>query len=201
LIADSLNKYPGGSGQENPGRKYFMAIRKMTSHRILIIFLMPLIVSLYSCFSVKYSMSGASISPDVKTVSIQYFQNNATLVNPSLSQQFTDALKDKFVSQTGLKLINGTGDLNFEGEITDYNTKPMAIQENDIAARNRLTVTIKVRYSNSKDPEAKYDFDKTFTRFEDYDSSKDLRSVEDELTKKIIDQIVEDVFNQSVVNW
>jgi len=161
------------------------------------------IIFFFSCSScsVNYSLSGASISPDVKSVSVQFFPNNSLLVNPALSQQFTDALKDKFISQTSLKLINGTGDLNFEGEITDYNTKPKAILENDIAAMNRLTITIRVKYSNSKDPDSKYDFDKTFTRFEDYDSSKDLGSVESDLTKKIIDQIVEDVFNQSVVNW
>lgn len=122
-------------------------------------------------------------------------------MNPALSQEFTDALKDKFVSTTSLKLIIGTGDLNFEGEITDYNTKPIAIQQNDVAAMNRLTITIRVKYTNAKDPLAKYDFDKTFTRYEDYDSSKDLGSVETDLTKKIVDQIVDDVFNQSVVNW
>jgi len=146
-------------------------------------------------------MTGASISPDVKTVSVQYFPNNALLINPALSQQFTDALKDKFVSLTSLKLINGTGDMNFEGEINDYNTKPKAILENDVAAMNRLTISIRVKYTNMKDSDSKYDFDKIFTRFEDYESSKDFGSVEADLTKKIIDQIVEDVFNQSVVNW
>ena len=155
---------------------------------------------LASC-TINYSLSGASIPPEAKTVSVQYFENNAKLKNPLLSQLLTDALKDKFVSQTNLNLVNGYGDLNFEGEIIDYSTKPMAIQGNDVAALNRLTITLRVKYVNSKDPDSKYDFDKTFSRYEDYDSNYDLTQVENELAEKIIEQLVQDIFNESVVNW
>lgn len=152
-----------------------------------------------SCGTVKYSFSGASIPPEAKTVSVQYIANNASIINPQLSQELTDAIKDKFQSQTSLKLINGVGDLDFEGEITGYNVKPVAIQGGDVAAKNRLTITIRMKYANPIDP--KYEFEKSFSRYEDYDSNQDLRSVEDEITEKIIEQLVEDVFNESVVNW
>lgn len=154
----------------------------------------------YSC-EVTYSLSGASIPPEAKTISVQYFQNNAKLINPQLSQQLTDALKDKFVSQTSLNLVNGVGDLHFEGDITGYATKPMAIQNDDVAAVNRLTITIRVKYVNSKDPDSKFDFEKSFSRYEDYDSQNDLSAVEGDLTEKIIEQLVQDIFNESVVNW
>ena len=153
------------------------------------------------CFTMSYTTSGASIPESAQTVSVSYFRNNAPLVNPGLSQELTDGLKDKFISQTRLSLVNGVGDLHFEGEITGYDTKPMAIKDGDVASENRLTVTIRVKYVNAKDPESKYDFDKTFSRYEDYDSSNDLSSVEDELTEKIVEQLVEDIFNESVVNW
>ena len=172
----------------------------MNAKHFLILFSILVSSLLFSC-KIQYSLSGASIPPEAKTVSVQYFENNAKLKNPLLSQQLTDALKDKFVSQTDLNLVNGYGDLDFEGEIIDYSTKPMAIQENDVAALNRLTITIRVKYVNSKDPDSKYDFDKTFSRYEDYDSNNDLSQVENELTEKIIEQLVQDIFNESVVNW
>ena len=96
-----------------------------------------------SC-KINYSFTGASISPDIKTVSIQYFPNMARLVNPNLSQVFTESLKEKFLSQTNLSLVNNIGDLNFEGEIVEYYTKPMAIQGDETAALNRLTIKIRV---------------------------------------------------------
>jgi hypothetical protein len=164
---------------------------------VLALFLM---FGLQQC-KISYTTSGASIPADARTVSVNYFPNNAPLVNPQLSQTLTDALKDKFISQTSLTLVNGVGDLHFEGEITRYETKPMAIQENDVAAENRLTITVRVKYVNSKDPDSKFDFDKTFSRFENYSSTFDLSQVEEELTGKIVDQLVEDIFNESVVNW
>ena len=166
-----------------------------------IVFIIAVFSLISACSLPKYSLSGASIHPDAKTVSIQYIQNNAPLVNPQLSQELTEALKDKFVSQTNLSLINREGDLEFSGEVINYQTKPMAIQENDIAALNRLTITIRIKFVNKKDPDSKYDFDKTFSRYDDYQSDKDLSQVEGDLIVKIIEELVEDIFNESVVNW
>jgi len=146
-----------------------------------------------------YSFSGASISPLVKTASIQYFQNRASLVQPGLSQNLTDALIDKCKSQTNLNIINGLGDVNFEGEISDYNTKPLTVSADAEAAMNRFTITVKVKFTNAVDPE--YSYEQSFSRYEDYNSSSDLSAVEAEFSKKIIEMIVEDIFNRAFVNW
>ncbi len=158
-----------------------------------------LLPALFSACSVGYSFTGASISPDIKTVSIQYFPNRAPNIQPTLSQEFTEALKDKFSSQTNLSLTNSTGDLSFDGEIRDYKVEPLAIQQNQTASLNRLTIIVRVKFTNSKN--AKQNFDTSFSRYEDYESSKSLDSVEKELIKQIVKQLVDDVFNKAVVNW
>lgn len=146
-----------------------------------------------------YSFTGASIPPEAKTVSIKYFPNNASLVEPTLSQTFTDALKDKFVSQTTLILVQRNGDLRLEGEITGYSTKPIAITGDQTAALNRLTITVKVKYVNTFD-ETK-NFESSFNRYEDYPSNKNLADVQETLIIQINEMLIEDVFNKSVVNW
>ncbi|MBL0343401.1 MAG: LptE family protein [Bacteroidetes bacterium] len=146
-----------------------------------------------------YSFTGASISPDVKTVSIANFPNQASLVQPSLSQIFTEKMKDKFVSQTNLIQTKSGGDLQFEGAITDYVSQPTAIQGNEQAALNRLTITVKVKFANVKDE--KQNFETTFSRFSDYDSRKNLSAIEQELINEICNQLVDDIFNKAVINW
>lgn len=146
-----------------------------------------------------YSFTGASIPPEAKTVSIKYFPNNASLVEPTLSQIFTDALKDKFVSQTTLILVQKNGDLRIEGEITGYSTKPIAITGDQTAALNRLTITVKVKYVNTFD-ETK-NFESSFNRYEDYPSSKNLSDVQETLITQINEMLIEDIFNKAVVNW
>ncbi len=151
------------------------------------------------CSSIKYSFSGASIPAGVKTASIQYFQNRASLVQVGLSQALTDALIDKCKAETNLQIINGLGDVNFEGEITDYNSKPLTVSADAVAATNRFTITVKVKFTNAVDPELSYE--QTFSRYKDYDSSLELSQVEGSLSTDIITQIVEDIFNAAFVNW
>jgi hypothetical protein len=146
-----------------------------------------------------YSFTGASIPPEAKTISITYFVNNAQYVEPSLSQSLTDALRDRFQSQTDLDFINEGGDLQIEGVISEYATRPIAIQGNETAALNRLSVTVKVKYTNTLDPSK--DFDMPFTRFEDYPSDQDLSAVKDQLIATINEYLVDDIFNKAVVNW
>ena len=149
--------------------------------------------------TINYSLTGASIAPDVKTISVQYFVNRAPLGLPNLEQYFTDELKDKFKSQTSLTLVDDMGHLNFEGEITKYFTKPMAITGDEIAAQNRFTITVHVRFTNEIEPE--YNFDTDFTQFADYDSNQDLSTVEQQLVEEVVEKLIEDIFNKSVVNW
>jgi hypothetical protein len=146
-----------------------------------------------------YSFTGASISPDVKSISIIQFPNNAPLVQSSLSQTFTLALRDKFASQTNLNLIKTDGDLNIEGEISDYSITAVAIQANQQASMNRLTITVKVRFTNTKNE--KQNFETSFTKYREYDSRKDLIEFEKDLIDQITKELVEDIFNKAVVNW
>ncbi len=146
-----------------------------------------------------YSFSGASIPAEAKTVSVQYFPNHAQLVNPMLSNDFTSALRDAMMNQTPLDMVESGGDLAFEGEITDYKTTPVAITAAQTAAMNRLTITVKVRFSNRFDDTK--DFEQTFSHYEDYPSDQDLNAVQESLTATIIEALVEDIFNKALVNW
>jgi hypothetical protein len=153
---------------------------------------------------VNYSLSGASIAPDVKTISIQYFSSYAPLAKPTYSQTFTEALRDIFVTQTNLSFVSKGGDLEFEGAVVSYNASPIAIQgttSNEVnqAAQNRLSVTIKVKFTNNKDE--KQSFETTFTRFADFPASSALAVEEDRLIKEINNQLVQDIFNKAVINW
>jgi hypothetical protein len=166
--------------------------------RLFLLLLIAEAVILNGC-KVSYSFSGASISPLAKTFSVIYFQNRAPLVQPGLSQYITDALIDKCKAQTSLKYVNGTGDISFEGEITDYNTRPLTVAADARAAMNRFTITVKVKFTNPIDPD--FSFDQSFSRYEDYDANFDLSAVEKEYSEKIIEMIVEDIFNKAFVNW
>lgn len=149
---------------------------------------------------VSYSFTGGTLSTDVKTFSVQYFPYRAPLGDPKLSNDFTEALKEKFRDQTSLnEIVDGDGHLNFEGEITGFSVQAKDITANDIAATNRLTITVKVRFTNEKEP--KNDFDKSFSATEDYSSEKQLTEVQGELVPKIFEQIINDVYNEAVVNW
>lgn len=146
-----------------------------------------------------YTFSGASIPAEAKTVSVQYFPNNAQLVNPLLSNALTNALNDMFVNQTTLQSVPQNGDLALEGEITGYSTSPIAITGNQTAAMNRLTVTVNVRFTNKYD-ESK-DFEQRFSQYQDYPSGQDLSAVQDILVEQIIEDLCQDIFNKAVVNW
>lgn len=146
-----------------------------------------------------YSFTGASISPETKTISIDRFPNNAMTVEPTLSQKFTDALRDKFQNETNLVMLNKGGDLQIEGSITGYRTSPVAIQANETAAMNRLTITVEVNFTNNIDDSQS--FKSSFSRYQDYSSSQDLNTVKDGLIDEINEMLVQDIFNKAVVNW
>jgi len=157
-----------------------------------------LLVVLTGC-KVSYSFSGVNISPEVLTYSVQYFPNRAPLVQAQLSQVFTDALMDKIQGNTSLDLSNDGGDVHFTGEITGYETRPTAITGAETAARNRLTITVRVKYTNVVEPEL--DYDSSFSRYENYDASQNLVDVEDALIELIVENLVEDIFNKAFISW
>ncbi|PIF05462.1 MAG: hypothetical protein CSA36_06480 [Draconibacterium sp.] len=155
-------------------------------------------VALSGC-KISYSFSGANLSPLVKTYSVYYFPNRAQLVNPTLSDVFTEGLKEKLQRQTSLNELQENGDIEYEGQITGYEMRPMSIQKQDMAAQNRLTVTIKLKYTNHKEPDQ--DFEKTFSAYEDFDSTVPLSSVEDDLCNEIVKKLTEDIFNATIAVW
>lgn len=145
-----------------------------------------------------YSFTGASIPPEAKTISIQYIKNNASLVVPTLSQQLTDALKDKFTSQTNLSLVKSGGDMDVAGAIINYTTTPIAIQSNETASQNRLTITVSINFYNKYDE--KKNFETNFSRYADYPSTKPLSEMS-EVIATVVEYLVDDIFNKAVVNW
>lgn len=150
-------------------------------------------------YTVKYSLSGASIPPDAKTFSVAYFPNNAAMVAPILSSTFTDALADKFSRQTRLVQVSEGGDFAFEGEITNYTSTTATVGSNDVATQNRLTITVQVRFTNAVDEKAS--FNKSFSAFSEYDTSMALQDAESALIPEIVDQLVQDIFQASASNW
>jgi len=160
--------------------------------------MLALTMTLSGC-RVNYSFTGASIPPEAKTLNIKHFPNRASLVEPTLSQTFTEALKDKFINETNLTLTNQKGDLILEGAITGYSTQPVAIQGDDQAAINRLTISVLVKYTNTVDE--KMSFESSFSRYSDYSSTQNLSAVQEGLIQEITQWLVEDIFNKAVVNW
>ncbi len=151
------------------------------------------------CSCGVYTFTGADIHPDAKTISVAYFQNQATLVQPTLSQQFTNDLQEYVIQQTNLNLIRSNGDLQFEGYISDYQIRPISISSSDQANQNRLSVKVFIRFTNQIEPEKSYE--QTFTRYADFDSNLNLSQIEESLLEEIISELIEDLFNKAVVNW
>ena len=161
-----------------------------------IIFIM---LFLSSC-NVKYSLTGASISPETKTFQVNYFQNNAPLIEPGIERDFTNKLIDLLINQTSLELVKSNGDLVYEGEIVEYRISPTTATSDNRAAQNRLTVGVNVRFYDIKDPDA--DFEKRFSFYYDYPASIQLiGSQKDTAMEEIFERITQDVFNASLAKW
>lgn len=147
-----------------------------------------------------YSFTGTNLHPDVKTVQIDYFPNNAILVEPTLSQEFTLTLQDLFLTQTNLDLVKSGGDLQFEGEITGYKINPMSATADQRAAQNRLTITVNVRFYNNLNEDD--NFERSFSHFYDYGANVQLiGSALDDAFLEINERIAQDIFNASVAKW
>jgi hypothetical protein len=164
----------------------------------LLFILIPLLM--FSGCTVSYKLNGASIDYSrVKTISIQDFPNQATLIYPTFSQSFTEGLKDKFLSQTKLKMQPRDGDLQLEGEITGYDLSPMAQGADGYATETKLTVTVNVRYTNTTNE--KESFEQKFSAYRTFPATSTLESVQDALLEEITKEIGEAIFNKTVANW
>jgi len=162
------------------------------------LFLIIWIVLITGC-TVSFSFKGSSVPEDVKTASVQYFDNRAPLINPALSQTFTEAMKDRITSESRLIINNNQGDVDFSGEITGYDLRPMAIQADAMSSETRLTVTVKVRYQNFKNPQTNWE--STFSAYEDFPSERNITDIEEQLVKNIVEQLTENIFNKAFSDW
>lgn len=163
--------------------------------KILIIFTIAVLLS--SCGI--YSFSGTSIAPDVNSITVYNIENRAMRINPALSNNLTEELKEKYRRLTKLSLVNDGGDLKVEGQIMSYETASIAVTAQEIAAQNRLTVTVKIIFTNEKYPHE--NFERNFAAFEDYPSTTSLDAVEARLVDSIVEKLVEEIFNATVANW
>ena len=162
-------------------------------------FLLILLVLFFqACAAFNYSFVGVDIPAEAKTITIKQFQNNASTVNLQLSNELTTQLRDKFRSSTKLSLVDARGDLYIEGEITGYNFSVAAVGA-DRATMNRLTITVRIHFENKFDE--KKNKDQTFSRYQDYDASRTLMEVQDDLVTQICNILVDDIFMATVGDW
>ena len=149
---------------------------------------------------VTYSFSGTSIDPDVHTISVPPFEYKALRVNPALSNELTEAIRTRFRRMTTLEQVDMDADLEIIGEIVGYDVQASAVTASEIAAQNRLTVSVKVTFNNNKHPEESF-ANKSFSAYADYDSENSLDAVESTLCAEIVDRLIEDIFNATVAQW
>ena len=145
-----------------------------------------------------YNFTGGSTG-DAKTFQVNFFRNDAPLVEPGLDRDFTIALQDLINNQTNLSLTDRNGDLVYEGEIVEFNITPMTATSGQTAAQNRLTISVNVRFTNHK--EDKKDFEKRFSFYYDYPAASQLSSVKGEAIPQIFERITQDIFNASLADW
>lgn len=153
-----------------------------------------------SCFSLNYDFKGGvTIDPAIKTFSVQYFDNKATLVEPLFSQRFTEELKAYVERNTNLRQVTGRGDVDFSGVVTSYKITPQAISSSETAAQTRFSINVKVKYMNNTNPDD--DFERSFSQYREFPSTTSFSSVEETLSAEIREEIIEQVFNAAFVNW
>lgn len=165
-----------------------------------IIYLFLVLSVIMAGCTISYKFNGASIDyTKVKTISIKDFPNQAPLVYPPLSQQFTEGVKDIYVRLTRLSLVRDNGDLQLEGEITGYDLTPMAVKEDAYSSKTKLTITVKVRYTNRTN--ADEDFEQSFSAYREFDSNVMLQDVQNQLCSEIIEELADQIYNSTVANW
>ena len=173
-------------------------MKKITAYIMMALSLAVTALIVHSCGI--YSFTGTSIQPEVKTVTINYFEYKALKVNPSLSNMLTEAMQDKFLKLTKLEQVDIDGDLEIIGAVTGYDVKATAVTASETVAQNRLTVSVKVSFVNRKFPEDNFE-DKSFSAYQDFDAMQSLESVEATLCEDIVEQLCEEIFNATVANW
>lgn len=161
------------------------------------VLLVLLVITLGGC-RIHYGLSGGDVG-DARTVSVELIEARAPMATPVSAQVLTETLRDLLLAQTPLKLRSEDGDVEYSGALIGYDVQPVNIQANETAALNRLTMTVNIVYRNTLDPKKNAEF--TVSRFADYDSTKDLVTVEEQLAREIGKQLAQDIFDRTLGNW
>ena len=165
----------------------------------LIFFAIAAAIVAASC-TVSYKFNGASIDySKVRSIAVIDFTNQATLVNPSLVNNFNDALKDAYNKQTRLEQVRRNGDLKIEGEITQYTQRNKSVSSEGHSAQTELSITVNVRFTNNVNHND--DFEQQFTASKTYETTQSLNSVQEELVTQMVKDLTEQIFNATVANW
>lgn len=154
---------------------------------------------LTGCKSCKYSLSGINIPADVQNISIQYFNNQASYINPSLSQKFSEQLKDKFIRETSLAIVPSEGDYKISGSILEYKTESVASSSNTGSLKNRFTMTVKVVFECPKHKDM--NFTENISKFQEFEASETFQSIEGRLSEDVSTQIIQEIFNKIALKW
>ncbi|MDE7386680.1 MAG: hypothetical protein K2N28_06035 [Muribaculaceae bacterium] len=166
---------------------------------ICTLLLVTVMLAMPSC-RISYKFNGAALDYTVyRTIHVSDFPIRAALVYPPLQQTFENELLDYITRNTRLQTTDGSSDLSLEGEITGYNLSPQAVTEDAYASKTRLTITVRIKYTDTKND--KNDVDQTFSAYRDFDSSELLTDVQDELCQTISKELVELIFNATLGNW
>jgi len=171
-----------------------------TSTHITLAFVWILLITGLTSCSFRYQFIGGTMDySQVKSISIKDFPNMAPLVYPPLAQKFTEQLREKYIRQTPLQVIRDNGTMDLEGEITRYELTPLAVREDMYASQTRLTITVQVRFANQVTPED--DFEQSFSAYQEFDSSKQFNTEEEQLCELIIKEIIDQIYNATVAKW
>ncbi|MDX1906015.1 MAG: LptE family protein [Bacteroidia bacterium] len=163
------------------------------------LFALCLVVPLLSGCKVTFNFTGGSVDTSLETLSVDQFTNNAEIVIPYLAQEVTQQIQDRFLSQSRLTLTSGAADVQLSGYVSRFTVLPVAVQGDNRAAQNRLTIAVMVKFENNVTP--KDSWENTFTGFVDFDASQDFSSVEREKIDEVLEQITQDIFSKSIGKW
>lgn len=176
-----------------------MALNKTGIKRACVSAVVLALMILTGC-RISYKLNGAALDYNVyKTVHVSEFPIRAALVYPPLQQMFENDLLDYISRNTRLQTTDSSSDLEIEGEITGYTLTPQAVTENAYASRTRLTITVRVKYTDNK--QDNNNIDQTFSAYRDFDSNEMLTDVQDQLCSEISKELVDLIFNATLGNW
>ena len=174
--------------------------RVLRMNSLFFVSLLSMVLCLLSSCSISYKFNGANINyQTTHSISIADFPNNAAMVNPNLSNQLSEGIRDLFQRQTRLEVLRRGGDLEIEGEIVGYDISQGAISADSYASESKLTIRVTVHFTNNIYPEES--FDKTYSAYQTFDASRLLSDVQDDLCTIIVTEIAENIYNDTVAKW